>query len=430
MKNPWTLILAVTLLGAQCCPCLAAGPVQGVIVPLSNERMTVVNGDKAVATVGQKDGIIKGDIGSVTPDRNGAPYNEIGRCAVMSSTYQSSVVEITKESKEIDTGAFVFFDPVTHTDETLYPVTIAALAYIVEPYEPSKRLKVCLYGIFDDKNFITGFSDQVMQEFGYVFAQKKRINIVDRAALKDLVFYPGSDGRMVKFVQDTMKRADIDVLVTGRYRLAEKGIELTVEAIGRDESPRAARFFFPLDEKYTRSLTTVVLTPQEPTRIESSTCLLTLKMTPFEPHKDERAHVIRFESGDNVMVERTLKRIEFNLVNPVEVKARIDDEAITLSDKEGQTVTLPNGVHRIVVSFRRGYYFNESLLYTSRQEVRREALLDLSKPNSLVIDIQLNPIFGAESIGLDVYRRAATRRQVIKPIYRVQSEKSIEVFKD
>jgi hypothetical protein len=62
--------------------------------------------------------------------------------------------------------------------------------------------------------------------------------------------------------------------------------------------------------------------------------------------------------------------------------------------------------------------------------VTREALLDLTKPDNLLIDIRINPLFLPDAIGLDVRERVDSRREVITPIYKVQSEKTIEVFKD
>ena len=161
-----------------------------------------------------------------------------------------------------------------------------------------------------------------------------------------------------------------------------------------------------------------------------STCLLTLKSTPFEPAKHELGQLIREESAGNPLVERVLRQTVFNVLGPVEIKVKVDDEIMAISEKEEQRVSLPNGVHRVVVSFKRGYFFNESLLYTSQQVVTREALLDLTKPENLLIDIRINPLFRADAIGLDVRERVDSHRQVLKPIYKVQSEKTIEVFKN
>ncbi len=310
------------------------------------------------------------------------------------------------------------------------PWPIGALSHVVEPYEPYKRLRVCLYGIFDEGNAQTGLSELIVREFAAVFAQKKRIDLVDKSALKDLIFYPDSDKELIEFVQQKMKTADIDALVTGAYRVAGKRIDLTVLAVNREGSGKTGFFSFPLEERYTRPLSDIVANPATPTSIEVSTCLLTLKAMPFEPPKHEMGQLIRQESAGNPLVERVLKQTAFNVLSPVEIKVKIDDEAMAISDREAQRLTLPNGVHRVMVSFRRGYFFNESLLYTSEQEVTREALLELSKPNNLVIDIRINPLFRPDAIGLDVGERVDSRRQVIKPIFKVQSEKTIEVFKD
>ena len=100
-----------------------------------------------------------------------------------------------------------------------------------------------------------------------------------------------------------------------------------------------------------------------------------------------------------------MRQTAFNFLGPVEIKVKVDDEAMAVSDKEEQRLTLPNGVHRVLVSFRRGYFFNESLLYTSQQEVTREALLDLTQAGQPSHRHQDQPIVPA---GRDRSRRAAS----------------------
>ena len=131
MKNIPVLILMLLAFAALSCPCFALDPVRGVIAPLNTERVTITQGEKAVVNVGQRDGVVKGDIGSVRADRGGAPVAAIARCAVTASSYRSSVCEVINDKKEIDPGASIFFDPVAFTDATLYPVTIAALSHVV-----------------------------------------------------------------------------------------------------------------------------------------------------------------------------------------------------------------------------------------------------------------------------------------------------------
>ncbi len=429
MKNV-LLLLALLAIPALCGPCFALDPVVGVIVPLNSERVTITQGDTAVANVGERDGIIKGDIGLVRADRGGAPSTTTARCAVTAANYLSSLCELINDKREIDPGSFIFFDPVAFTDATLYPVTVAVLSHLVRPFEPHKRLRVCLYGIFDERNAQTGLSEVIVGEFGRVFAQKKRIELVDKSTLKGLIFYPDSEKTLIEFVQKNMKGADIDALVTGTYRVTGKRIDLTVVAIDKEGSSRIALFSFPLEERYASALSAIVANPADPSHVEVSTCLLSLTTRPFEPPKHELEQLILQESAGNALVERVLKQTGFNLLAPVEIKVKVDDEAITISDKQERKLSLPNGVHRVLVTFKRGYLFNESLLYTSQQEVRREALLELSKANNLVIDIRISPLFREDAIGLDVGQRVDSRREIIKPIYKVQSEKTIEVFKD
>jgi hypothetical protein len=430
MKNIPMLLLTLLALPAFSCPCAALDPVVGVIAPLNNERVTITQGDKAVVNVGERDGIVKGDVGSVGTDKGGAPSTLIARCAVTAGNYRSSVCEVINDKKEIDPGSFIFFDPVAFTDATLYPVTIAVLSHVVDPYEPYKRLRVCLYGIFNDGNAQTGLSELIMGEFARVFAQKKRIDLVDKSALKELIFYPDADEKLIEFVQKKMKSADMDALLTGTYRVSGKRINLTVLAINKQGSSKTGFFSFPLEEKYTSPLSTVAAGPVEPTRIEVSTCLLRLKTMPFEPARHELGLLIGREAAGNPLVERVLKQTVFNLLGPVEITVKVDDEVMALSDKKEQRLALPKGVHRVMISFKRGYFFNESLLYTSQQEVTREALLDLTRPDDLLIDIRINPLFQPDAISLDVGERVDSRREIIKPICKVQSERTIDVFRN
>ena len=84
-----------------------------------------------------------------------------------------------------------------------------------------------------------------MGEFSRVFAQKKRIDLVDKSALKGLIFYPDADKKLIEFVQKKMKTADIDALVTGAYRVTGKRIDLTVLAISKEGNSSTGFFSLP-----------------------------------------------------------------------------------------------------------------------------------------------------------------------------------------
>jgi hypothetical protein len=91
---------------------------------------------------------------------------------------------------------------------------------------------------------------------------------------------------------------------------------------------------------------------------------------------------------------------------------------------------LSTGTHAMATSFRRGYFFNETLLYTSDQEVIKEAVLDLTKDRGLVIEIGISASLQKDPINLAIYQPTERKRQVLKPIYGIESDKTVDVFSD
>jgi hypothetical protein len=442
MKNPVILIIAAALLFSTSVSAPGAGPLPaspgapgscplgGVIVPASPERITILIREKGLVNLGQKNGIIKGDIGSVTADESGAPEAVFAQCAVTTSGYRSSICEVIKARREVDPGYSICFDPVTSTDTSIFPLAISMLSQLVDPYPPFKHLNVCIYGIFNDGNAVTGFSDVIERELEHVFSQKKRIGLVDRSALKDLVFYADSEGEIMKVVRGNMREAGIDVLLVGKYRVSGRFIELTCRAVHGEGQDGGMSFAIPLEEKYAGPLAAVILAGRETTQVETLGCALTVKAMPYKVRKDEKAELALRESAGNALVEQAVAKVDFNIISPVQVKVLVDGEEGAPRGKEGQVFTLTKGVHRVLVSFKRGYYFNGSLLYTSTREVTKEAVLDLGTADNLVMEVRLDPLFQREAIGINVYQRVERERQLIVPIQKAQSEKNIEVFKD
>jgi hypothetical protein len=430
MKNRSILIIATALLFSPCMSVLGAGPVIGVITPATPERITMLTKEKGLINLGQRNGIIKGDIGSIAVDRSGAPEAVIAQCAVTTAGYQSSICEIITARKEIDPGYPISFDPVNSADATIYPIAISMLSQIVDPYPPYKHLSVCMYGIFSESGAATGFSELIERELEDIFAQKKRIGLVDKSALSDLVFYADSDGEIMKVVRESMKKAAIDVLLVGRYKASGNRIELIVRAVEGNGADRGMVFSLPVEQKYAGALGTVIVAGRETTKVETLRCTLTLKSMPSRVRREEKAEVGARESGGNAFTEHTLAKLNFNMVSPVQVKVQVDGEAGVPQGKESQVFTLTKGVHRVLVSFKRGYFYDNALLYTSEREVTKEAVLDLGTADNLTMEVRLNPLFEEAAIAINVIQRLEREQQVIKPIYRVQPEKTVEVFKD
>ena len=137
MKTLSGTIIAVIAFLALSATCQAVDQVSAVLAPFSTERITVLTGEKAVMALGQKDGVVQGDVGSIAIEKSEAAKGAIiGQCAVIKSSYESSVCEMITEKKEAEGGDKIFFDRVTYSDPNIYPVAIAMLSGIVEPYEP------------------------------------------------------------------------------------------------------------------------------------------------------------------------------------------------------------------------------------------------------------------------------------------------------
>jgi hypothetical protein len=127
-----------------------------------------------------------------------------------------------------------------------------------------------------------------------------------------------------------------------------------------------------------------------------------------------------------------MSRIDFSIMSPVQVNVRMDGENVGLGSRQRGpvTVNVPRGSHRLYVSFKRGYFINESLLYTSQQEVGKEVVIDVTKHGNLVADISVNPQFDADGITVTVYAKGDRSRQVLRPIRSMSAEKTVETFKD
>jgi hypothetical protein len=425
MKTFPVVTLSVLVVLSLCPFVLAADVVEGIVLPVSPEKIEVAAGDNLIVTLGEKDGIIKGDIGSIVVKGSDTV---IGQCAVTSSGYQSSICDIIKARHEIEKGNIIRFPRTSPGDPTLYPFALQALVNIVEPYQPYKHLRVAIYGIYDDRNMITQLSQHIVDEFENLFGQKKRIQIVDKKLIKDTIIYP-DDSELRHLARTAAKRANLDVLVIGKYSVNGNKMHLTLTNINRAGSDNIVRYIIPIENKHETLASATISGPFERTHVERVDCTIWTKAIPYQPRKDEKWFLLKQEAADNPFLEGHLKGVDFNLLNPVEISITIDDEVLPAPARPAQ-IQLSKGVHRVVVSFKRGYFFNDSLLYTSKQEVRKEAFLDISKKNNIILEVQLNPLFGKEMIALNAYEHAERERQIIKPIYRVQTEKTIERFKD
>ena len=70
------------------------------------------------------------------------------------------------------------------------------------------------------------------------------------------------------------------------------------------------------------------------------------------------------------------------------------------------------------------------LLYTSGQTITKEAMFDVTKNKTIVVEVMANPLPDKTPLLFNVYASVDRERQLLRPITRVESEKVIETFKD
>jgi hypothetical protein len=432
MKTFRLLVVAVVgVMAVSVCSQAGQTPVIGTIRPVSSERITILVGDKARIDLGTRDGLIKGDIGAVSNDKNANNERILGECAVTRTEFGTSVCELTKGRKEIEQGDYVSFSAVSYNDPNIYSVVMTTLADIVEPYEPYKDLRVCVYGVFDKGNAITGLSQQIKAEFDLILPQKKRIQVVDREVFRNLVLYPGLSMELLDYVRTQMKRVGVDVMVLAGYSIDGERVKVRVQKVDRNSFDKTTTYTFPLKPTHAEANSRIVLTAGEVTRARNIPCNIALKSLPKVLPREDRLALVKFESGGNALVEQALRRIEFNIVNPVDVKAIVDGEAVDLFDNRSHSVMLSTGDHSLAVSFRRGYFYNDTLLYTSEATITKDAVLSLTKDGILSVDVSVNAAQQKEPVSLSVYHPAERQRKVLKPITtKVEAERTVETFKD
>ena len=185
---------------------------QGEIISSFSDRLGLSLGDKVVINLGKSLGVAKGDIAKIA--RRGAEdplINGLGQCAVIDTDEVSAVCEIIRSKMEMQRGDSVFLRPVdTYADAALRPLALNTLDSVINPYEPSKKLSVYVYNIFDEKNEVTALSERIRREIVEVMRQKSRIKLADSSATIE-AFYPTDDMHWVADVRQFMKKANVDV---------------------------------------------------------------------------------------------------------------------------------------------------------------------------------------------------------------------------
>jgi len=301
---------------------------------------------------------------------------------------------------------------------------------VVNGYDPSKKLSVYVYNIFDETNRVTALSERIRREIVEVLRQKNRMKLADSGSTME-AFYPADDMRWVSDVRLFMKKANIDVLITGNYRIQDGKLAISIYKIDLNKDDRWINYSVPSEESYAQLASEVRVPYQKLERKEQVFCYFVLKPIAYVPMKDEKLALIKFEAEGNPFTEYSMKRDDFNIISPVDVVVKVDDETFTLSSgKPQQLVTLTKGTHRVTMSFRRGYYFNESLLYRSKGLLTKEAFLDVTKSTNILVDLSVNPLPDKQPITIQVFDRVGKERQLLRPIRRLEADNIVETFKD
>jgi hypothetical protein len=427
-----------TYLYVACCflvfqgTALADEYLQGEIVSSFADRLDLTAGDKVIINVGKNLGVAKGDIAKIA--RRGAEdplTNTLGQCAIIETEDASAVCEIIRNKMEMHRGDAVFL-PATkpYADVAIYPLALKTLQSLVNPYHPSKKLSVYVYNIFDEKNDVTALSERIRREVVEVLRQKSRITLADSGAAME-AFYPADDMRWVNDVKQVMKKTNVDVLLTGRYSLQKDRLVMSIYKIDLRGDDRRISHAVQRQENYAQMGAGIQIPYRQIEKKEQVFCSFVLKPVAYVPMKDEKPALIRFEADGNPFTEYGMRRDDFNIVIPVDVLVKVGNESFALSaNKAHQLVTLTKGTQRVTVSFRRGYYFNENLLYKSRTLIAKEVLLDVRKSNNILVDLTVDPLPDKPPITIQVFDSVGKERQILRPIRRLDADTIVETFKD
>ncbi len=423
-----SLVMAALVLSAVTL-CYGQEPVIGEITSTMQERLHVGVGDSVMTTLAHKDGIIKGDLLKVTDGKDSALKGDIGRCAVLRVYGSSSLCKIIRAKLEVGRGDKVEANRLIYEDAAVFEQLLLLLNSIVEPYEPHKEISVYIHQIFDHKNDLTKFSQQVRKEMVSLFSQKPRIRLVAGDGESIFAFYPHEYGDRIRAVKEFMRKDGVDVVLYGVHKQRGDKTELSVFVIDKNYGDRVVTL--ELDSKDYMAAIAAVAAPYRPVvRKENILCNVSYQPRRYVLRKDEIKDIIDYESGGDPFIQYTLGRTDFNILSPVGFQLRVDDDVITFDGKTGYAITLPRGSHRVVASFRRGYFFNESLMFSSVKEVKREFGIILDRDGDVELDLQVDPLYGKENITLKVLRRVERERRIMRPILRSDAEKPIETFKD
>jgi hypothetical protein len=407
--------------------CSGEDLVKGSIIGTTQNKLSITIGERAITSLGKNDGVIKGDIYKISEEKDPDLKGPIGNCAVFDVKEDQSTCEIIKMSKEIRKGDLVLTKKLDFSDKNLYSIIYNSLNKFLEPYEPYQKVSVYIYNFLDEKNNITKFSELLKKEMKNILSQKSRINIVSDDAGKGLVIYP-EEYANTKFIEDYMKRDNINVFIAGSYKTNKDNVELTVFLVDKDYADYQLQFTLKSNDY--SNLISEVTVPYSPFERKDIICNLFYKPFLYTPQRDDKKYFVLQESEKNPFIQYTLGRIDFNIISPVDVILKIGNNIIKFNERNEYKLTLPKGSHRLSASFKRGFYYNDALMYTSIKEIKKEILLNIEKGGEINIDLNVTPLYDKDNIDFKIYRKTERETFTLKPIYKTETINQLETYKD
>lgn len=413
--------------------CFGAEYIKGNIVSNLEKKLKIAHGDKAIITLGSIHGVIKGDIMSIANPADVNLVNPIGRCSVQKTFESTSICEVFKIAQEIETGQVVYMKKLEFHDPNLFPGIFRMLNNLVEPYAPYKEISVYIYNIFDENRNITRFSELLKNEIKFILAQKKRVKFISDDVGKIFTAYsPNELSEKNRVIEGYMKKDNIDALITGQYEVKGGNVLITLYKV--DKNWDVSKWQGTISGASYGNLMTAVAVPYSPIKKEQGVmCNFVFKPVRHMPLKNEKQDYIANAAHNDPFLLYNMKRVDFNVVSPVEFKVKVDNDVMDFEKQNEYKLLLMTGKHEITASFKTGFYYNETLMFTSPNECKgckKTVLLQLDKDAEVTVEVIADPLYGKENIDFNIYTKVVTSKPVLKPISRTEKIVPLETFKD
>ncbi len=132
----------------------------------------------------------------------------------------------------------------------------------------------------------------------------------------------------IQVIEDFIRKDNIDVIITGSYKVRNGKIEISLYKV--DKNWEDIIVDTTVDSVPYSDLISSVTVPYKSMRKEqNAVCNILFKPVHYKATvKEERNDIIVIESKKDPFLEYSLKRIDFNIISPVEFKLKIDNTDI------------------------------------------------------------------------------------------------------